>query len=57
MSIQFVFWFICLVWLLFDSWVYSAPTKPFYYIFGGKLLIAIMLVMLGWRVFGQPIHG
>lgn len=49
-----------LFWLVFGLWVgwpRNAPgTSPNYRPIGGTLLLFILLVLLGWRVFGAALH-
>jgi hypothetical protein len=42
-----------LLWLVFGMW----HSYPNYYIVGGNLLLFILLLLLGWKTFGAPIHG
>ena len=53
MSIGLAFWIIMLLWLVFGTW-WSWPN---HYAVGGNLMLFILLVLLGWKVFGPPIHG
>lgn len=53
MSIGLCFWILMLVWLVFGfyttwpNWKAGAP----------NLLLFILLLLLGWKIFGPPIHG
>jgi hypothetical protein len=42
-----------LIWLVFGFWV-SWPNQK---LVGGNLLLFILLLLLGWKVFGPPIHS
>jgi len=46
-----------LLWLVFGIWsgwpMTGANVRPL----GGTLLLFILLVLLGWRAFGPPIHS
>lgn len=58
MSLGLVFWIIMLLWLLFGlywRWPFTgaAAVAPL----GGDLMLFVLLLLLGWRVFGAPIHG
>lgn len=54
MSLSLVFWILMLVWLVFGA--YSTwPCKDLK-ASGGTLLLFILLLVLGWKVFGPPIH-
>lgn len=57
MSIGLIFWIIMLLWLIFSiswnrGWVDAA-----YGPIGSSLLLFVLFLLLGWRVFGAPIHG
>lgn len=58
MSIGLIFWVIMLLWLVFaiawnSGWSAIGPHGPL----GNSLLLFILFLLLGWRVFGAPIHG
>jgi len=53
MSIGLAFWVIMLVWLVFGVWSSWPDLKSS----GGTGLLFILLVLLGWKVFGPPIHS
>lgn len=56
MSIGLIFWIIMLLWFVFalawnSGWV--GPHGPL----GNSVLLFILFLLLGWKVFGAPIHG
>lgn len=56
MSIGLAFWILMLIWLVFGlAWHWGAlgPYGPI----GGTLLLFILLLLLGWKTFGPPLHG
>jgi hypothetical protein len=53
MTIGLAFWILMLLWLVFGMW----QAWPSHYVVGGNLLLFILLVLVGWKVFGPPIHG
>jgi len=57
MSFALIYWVLMLFWLLFGLWsnwpVGAANAKPL----GGTLLLFILMVLLGYKVFGPPIHS
>lgn len=60
MTIGFLFWLLMILWLIFGLWGnWPAPAagpsgwRPL----GGSLLLFVLLFLLGWHVFGWPIHG
>ena len=57
MSLALVFWVIMLIWLIFAlAWNAGWATGT-YGPLGNSLLLFILFVLLGWKVFGAPIHG
>lgn len=55
MTISFIFWLLMLLWLVFGIWSFrGAANWPF---MGGSAFMFILLFLLGWKVFGWPIHG
>ncbi len=52
MTFALCYWILMLVWLVFGLWSAWPLSKAS----GGTLLLFILLVLLGWKVFGQPIH-
>jgi hypothetical protein len=53
MPLGLAFWILMLLWLVFGLW----HAWPNYYGLGGNLLLFILLLLLGWKVFGTPLHG
>jgi len=56
MTLGLVFWILMLLWLVFGAWGYRAGVGDWVPV-GGNLLLFILLVILGWKNFGPPIHG
>lgn len=54
MGLGVAYWILMLIWLIFYLWV-NWPINP--RPLGGTLLLFILLLLLGWRVFGPPLHG
>ena len=54
MTIDFLFWILMLLWLLFGFWLYGGENRRG---LGGHGLLWILLFLLGWKVFGWPIAG
>jgi hypothetical protein len=60
MPLSLCFWILILFWLifgLFTAWPGSSVYIGGYGFFGHTLLLFILLVLLGWKVFGAPLHG
>jgi len=55
MTLGLVFWILMLLWLVFGLWTRWPISNPG--LLGGDLLLFILLLLLGWRAFGAPIHG
>ncbi len=53
MSFSLAYWIVMLIWLVFGLW----STWPNVRAGGGNLLLFILLVIVGWKVFGPPLHG
>ena len=53
MGMGTAYWVLMLIWLIFGVWF----TWPNYRWAGANVLLFILLVLLGWKVFGAPIHG
>ncbi len=59
MTIGFLFWLIMLIWLIFGFLISTPVTIGGQSVpgSGGHLLLWILLALLGWGIFGFPIHG
>jgi len=57
MTISLAYWILMLLWLIFGLWA-TWPAAPGgnYHLVGGNLLLFVLMVMLGWKVFGAPLH-
>lgn len=53
MSLGLAFWIIMLIWLFFSVWWYW----PNHAVVGGNVMLFFLFMLLGWHVFGAPIHG
>jgi hypothetical protein len=53
MTLGLAFWILMLLWLVFGLWA----TWPNHYLVGGNVLLFVLLLLLGWKTFGAPIHG
>ena len=52
MTFGLAFWIIMLIWLVFGIW-YAWPNHM---LVGGNLMLFILMGLLGWKVFGPPLH-
>ena len=56
MSFALCYWILMLLWLVFglwSNWPAAGNVRPL----GNTLLHFILLVLLGWHVFGAPVHN
>ena len=56
MSAGIWFWIIYVLCLLFGVWSVWPTYRDSPRVFGGGLVVFILLGLLGWRVFGPPIQ-
>lgn len=58
MSLSLLFWILMLLWLLLGGYrnrtSFNAPNG--WSMWGGDLFLFILLLILGWQIFGQPIR-
>lgn len=55
MSLGLLFWILMLLWLVgYGYGTFRAP-NPAWPVIGPNILLFILLVCLGWKVFGSPI--
>lgn len=58
MSFGLLFWILMLLWLVFGLyWNRAEISGGQFGPLGSNLLLFILLLLLGWRVFGSPLHG
>lgn len=55
MSIGVLFWLLWILAIIFGAWA-SWPVSNLRPL-GGSLLVWVLFGLLGWKVFGFPIHG
>lgn len=57
MTLALLYWILMLIWLVFGLWSNWPATGPNMRPLGGTLLLFILLVILGWKVFGPAIRA
>lgn len=57
MSFGLIFWIIMLLWLVFSVSWNQGWVPGTYGPWGHSLMLFILFLLLGWKVFGAPIHG
>lgn len=56
MTLGLAFYVILLVWAIFGALVWTGNGGP-YAAHGNTLLLFVLFLLLGWKVFGPPLHG
>jgi len=56
MSIGLIFWIIMLIWLLFAI-AWNRGMTGDWGPLGNSLMLFVLFLLLGWKVFGAPVHG
>jgi hypothetical protein len=58
MAFGLAFWILMLLWLVFGLWQnWPGIAQGQYAPIGGSLLLFVLLLLLGWSVYGAPLHG
>lgn len=56
MTFGLIFWVLMLLWLVFGAWGYWSPALGTRVWYGHGLFLFILFLLLGWKVFGAPVH-
>ena len=56
MSLGLCFWILMLIWLVFGVLAHFAVVTGVYALVGNSVLLFILFMLLGWQVFGPPLH-
>jgi len=60
MTLGLAFWILMLLWLVLGFWwawpVGAAVTVHAWFPVGGTILIFALFFIVGWQIFGPPIH-
>lgn len=55
MTLGLAFWVLMLIWFVFSLLIhFSVVGGP--YVWGNTLLLFVLFLLLGWKVFGAPLH-
>ena len=55
MSLGLAFWILMLIWFVFGIFIHFYPAT--YGVLGNTVLLFVLFLLLGWKVFGAPLHG
>jgi hypothetical protein len=55
MTLGLAFWIIMLIWFVFGLALHFGVVG-LAYAFGGTLMLFVLFLILGWQVFGAPLH-
>jgi hypothetical protein len=55
MTLGLAYWILMLIWLVLG--LYVGYIGASHYVLGGNILLFILLLLLGWQVFGAPLRG
>jgi hypothetical protein len=57
MPMSILFWMLMILWLVFGIYWNRADLRGGNYgVFGGNLLLFVLLALLGWGTFGAPLR-
>ena len=56
MSFGLAFWVLMFLWLFFSFAWNRGCVDSTYGFWGNSLLLFVLFLLLGWRVFGAPLH-
>ena len=55
MTLGLCYWILMLIWLVFGLLVHFGIAAA-YGVVGNTILLFILFLLLGWQVFGPPLH-
>jgi hypothetical protein len=56
MSLALAYWILMLIWLVFALALHGGFIGG-YGVIGNAVLLFVLFLLLGWKVFGPPLHG
>lgn len=54
MTMGLIYWVLMLIWLVFGILIYNGYAGH-YGAIGNTVLLFVLFVLLGWKVFGRPV--
>ena len=56
MTFGLIFWVLMLFWLVFGLWGWYSPALGSRVWYGHGAFLFVLFLLLGWKVFGAPVH-
>ena len=56
MTLGLCYWILMLIWFVFGLLVHFGVAVGMYGAVGNVLLLFVLFLLLGWQVFGPPLH-
>ena len=56
MTLGLCYWVLMLIWLVFGLLTHFGMVAGTYAISGNAVLLFVLFLLLGWQVFGPPLH-
>ena len=56
MTLGLCYWILMLIWFVFGLLVHFAFVVGGVAVVGGSVLLFVLFLLLGWQVFGPPLH-
>jgi hypothetical protein len=56
MTLGHAYWILMLIWLVFGVFVHFGYAGTWWGVTGNTILLFVLFVLLGWQVFGAPLH-
>jgi len=56
MTLGLCYWILMLIWLVFGLLTHFGVVGGAYAISGNAVLLFVLFLLLGWQVFGPPLH-
>lgn len=56
MTLGLAFWVLMLIWVVFGALVHFGMVAGAYAVGTSTLLLIVLFGLLGWQVFGPPLH-
>lgn len=57
MSLGLAFWILMLIWAVFGLLTHFGYVSGVYAIGANTVLLFVLFALLGWKVFGPPLHS